>query len=226
MKTKFIVAIAGVALWAVAPAQILDDFEDGTMAEYTQVGGVDNATLVAGAAHDGLLGAMFVGAGGPTFYYDLARVTSAGFQYRAYVRHPSGGATGRFYLGVNASAAGTWTAVVGDNVGGQIILQENAGYGFANRATAAFLPARDTWYQLELDWDAAGNMTVRIYDEPGTTVLAATAPFATGLVGSGGLAMRGFNSWQADTIYVVPEPATMFILGAGLLALGARRRRK
>ncbi len=100
---------------------------------------------------------------------------------------------GRSYLGVGGTAAGAWSAVFGANTG-QIILQNNIGFGFVDAATAAFVPAANVWYQMELDWAANGDMVVSMYDETGTTLLASTPSVATGFLTAGGVMLRGFTT--------------------------------
>jgi hypothetical protein len=224
---KTILTIAVMAGVAAAHAVVIEDFETD-LSNYTNAGtGVPNVILQASSAHNGAMGANFaVNPGGSQFYYDGGILTAAGGTYRAYVRHASGLSPGRAYLGVNAGAGGMYSAVLGDNTN-SVILQNNTTFGFVNMATMSFTPLRDTWYILELDWAANGDMTASVWDEAGTSLLAATAAIATGQTGSGGLGFRGFNGFEMDTVTctVVPEPATMAALGLGALAL-VRRRRK
>ena len=46
-----------------------------------------------------------------------------------------------------------------------------------------------------------------------------------GLGGNGGLSISHFNAYDIETTSV-PEPATMVLLGSGLLGLGILKRRK
>ncbi|MEW6251603.1 MAG: hypothetical protein AB1716_13225 [Planctomycetota bacterium] len=219
--------LAALALFmapALAGAQVLEDFEHGNPGLYTMAGGTNNnMTIIPAAAHNGQLGANFGSGSGPAFYYRTDIATSAGNQYYSYFRYSG---NGRIYMGVNAGPGGAWSAVGAPNTS-QIILQNNTGWGFVNAATAAATFAQNTWYVLYLDWAANGDMTVKLYDEAMTNLLAQTTPYPTGLTGTGGLSWRGFgtttgNYFQADTFTRVPEPAAL--LGLFALALVARRR--
>ena len=219
-----VLLIAGSSL---AGAQLLEGFEHNNLGLYTQAGPAGtNASLTAGAAHDGALGASFA-SGGASFYYRTDVATSAGNSYYGYFRF-TGTSVGRIYMGVNAGAAGAWSAVAGNNTS-EIQLQNNTGYTFSTVATSAFTFANDTWYSLQLDWANNGNMTVRLFNNARNTQLASTSLFSTGATGSGGFAMRAFSTNASnvnfDSFSAVPEPASMLALGAGLAAL-ARRRRK
>jgi hypothetical protein len=211
----------------MAGAQILEGFEHGNMGLYTQTGGANNVTLVGAAAHDGSLGARFTGGVGPTWYYRTSVATSPGNSYFGFFRFGAG-STGRIYMGVGATAGGTYSAVAGSNTN-QILLQNNTGYGFTTVSTASFTFATDTWYVLHLDWTPSGDMTVRLFNESHTTQLAATPTASTGFTTPGGFAMRGFMvsstvSVDFDSFSVVPEPGTLIALGIGVAALARRRR--
>jgi hypothetical protein len=73
---------------------------------------------------------------------------------------------------------------------------------------APFVAAANTWYILELEWRATGDMIARIYDESGKAVLAETPAAATGFTTPGGVAIRGFGGagivHQIDDISQVP----------------------
>lgn len=225
MKRTILAVLVLAALAATTLASVIEDFEHGNTALYTQVGtGADNFTIVPAAAHDGMLGARWSTGLSPRWYYRTDLVTSAGNEYASFVRFTAGG-LGRVYIGVNAGPGGTWSMVAASNTS-NIILQENTAWGFADRASAGFTFATDTWYRMHLEWAATGHMTVKIFSEFGTTPLASTTPYATGLTGSGGLALRGFTTatgTSVDVDTIVPEPSTLLCLSAALLLLARRR---
>ncbi len=231
MKTVCIAAALAVAgMAAAASAQLIEGFEHGNAGLYTTAGGVNpNFNLVGAAARTGNFGAEFGNVTGPFWYYRTDLTTAPGNEYYVYVRTGMGGggvSTGRVYVGVGASAGGTYSMIAAPNTS-QIILQQNLGWGFVNLAVAPFTFASNTWYQMRLDWAANGDMTVRLYDEPGTTLLAATPTASTGFTTPGGVAFRGFTTSDAfshaDDFGRVPSPAGLMVL-AGLLPLARRRR--
>ena len=176
-----------------ASAQVIEDFEHNNPALWTRVSGVPFGITTA-SAHDGMYGASVDGA---TWAYRLDKPTAPGDTLRWFVRMASSG--GRTYCGVAASANGCFSAVMSTNTG-NIILQENANWGFTDLATAPVTWVEDVWYQLELDWATNGDMTVTLYDEAGTTMIATTGATPTTAT-AGGIAMRGFGHFgDIDTI--------------------------
>ena len=173
-----------------ASAQVIEDFEHGNLALYNAVGGLDSTSLAAQSAHDGVLGAGFDG-GGFTWYYRTDIQVGPGSAARSFVRLTGG--SGRVYVGVAADATGCWSAVMATNTS-QLILQQNLAYNYADKAAVAYSFAFNTWYQLELDWAANGDMGVNLYDESGSVLLAATPIFSSGELTPKGISMRGFQS--------------------------------
>ncbi len=213
-------------------AGVIEDFEHGNPGLYIFTGGNDNLSLVAGAAHDGALGAAFSGTGSG-WYWRSDIVTAPGELFRTYFQLND---SGRIYVGVGASAGGAYSMVAGANTN-EIILQDNTGYSYTDLTTASYEFVLGAWYQLELVWGITGDMSVRLYDESGTTLLASTSTYATGLTTPGGLAIRGFvdesgsqyvDTISSDGIAAVPEPASLGLVAGGLalVALGSRKIRR
>lgn len=226
---KKLVLIACLAAAAISHAVVIEGFEHGNAGLYTEYhdGGLSDLSINSGAAHDGSFGASFASYDSNWFYRtDVA--TSPGNIYSAFVRFTES-SEGRSYIGIGASAAGAWSMVAANNTN-TIVLQRNTNYGFTSIMSASFTFAINTWYQIELDWGLTGNMQVSLWDETRSNLLAQTGTHASGFTSAGGLAIRGFDGSQIDTISasapgVVPEPFTMTLLGAAALA-GYRRIRK
>lgn len=227
MTITRITAASVLLMSSTAWAQLIEGFEHGNAGLYTTTGGVNpNFTLTAAAARSGNFGAAFGNVSGPFWYYRTDLATAPGNEYYVHVYVGAGDVpTGRVYVGVGASAGGTWSMVAAPNTG-EIIIQNNTGYGFVNVAAApyAFTPG---WYQMRLDWALNGDMTLRLYDDTGTTLLAQTPTASTGYTTAGGIAFRGFtiNAGQSyvDDFGRVPAPAGLLVL-AGLVSLARRRR--
>ncbi len=194
--STFIAGLAAAVLATGASAQLIEGFEHGNPGLYTTAGGTNpNFALVGAAARSGNLGSQYGNVGGPFWYYRTDLTTAPGNEYYAYVRftNSAGAPLGRVYIGVAATPTGTWSMVAGPNTS-QIILQNNNNWGFINAAVAPASFALDTWYQLRLNWESNGNMTVSLYDESGTTLLSQTPTVATGVTTQGGIALRGFTT--------------------------------
>ena len=192
-----IACIAWTLLSGAGRAQFLEDFEHGNKALYTLFSGEDNLVFDGQAAHSGLLGATFVNNGAPPFYVRSDVLTIPGETYTCFVRTMNG--LGRLYAGVGASANGTYSMVAGYNTS-QIILQDNAGFGFNEIALASFQFQVGVWYQLELEWTASGDMTVRLWDESHVNLLAETPTVPAVTTQPGGLSFRGFDVNHLDDI--------------------------
>jgi hypothetical protein len=193
---SLLVGVAGLVLANAASAQLIEGFEHGNAGLYLTGGGINpNLTLNAASARTGNFGSQYGNVGSPLWYYRTDLTTAPGNEYYCYVRftNSAGAPLGRVYIGVAASATGCWSMVAGPNTS-QIILQNNNNWGFVNAAVAPASFAPDTWYQMRLNWEANGNMTLSLYDESGTTLLAQTPTVSTGVTTPGGIALRGFTT--------------------------------
>jgi hypothetical protein len=186
-----IVGLAVIFLSGSAHAQILDDFEHGNKALYTQIIlSPDNLVFDGLAAHDGLLGAAF-NSDGSNFYFRTDVSTQPGRTFTSFVRSKVN--SGRTYIGVGASANGAWSMVAGFNTS-SIHLQDNTGFNYLDLAHAPFQFQPGVWYQLELDWAVNGDMTVRLWDEAHVSLLAETPTVSAVTTQPGGVSMRSFMS--------------------------------
>ena len=132
------------------------------------------STITAAAAHDGALGAEV---NGGSWAWRTDTITQPGDTIRFYFRLVGGG-NGRLYLGVGSSQSGCFSAVAATNTN-NLILQENANYSYNDISKVPVNWAYDMWYQMEIDWQANGTMTVNLYDETGGALIASTPPVQT-----------------------------------------------
>ena len=189
-----ILSLAALALVAApASAQILEDFEHNNPALWTNASGA-GVVITTASAHDGMYGAN---PNNSSWDYRTDKMTAPGDTIRWFVRF--NGSSGRTYCGVAASASGCFSAVLATNTS-NIILQENSGYSYLDLGSAPVTWTAGLWYTMELDWAMNGDMTVTLYDEAGTTMIATTGPIPTSAT-AGGIAMRGFgHNGDLDTI--------------------------
>lgn len=125
--------------------------------------------------------------------------------------------------------------MVGASNTSEIILQDNTGYGFKDKAWTSFSWESEKWYLIQLLWDSSGGMQVKLYDENKTMFLASTPIYSTGAITPGGLALRGFNNYPQTFVDVdtnsiagmvqLPEPGIMVLIGLGLVGLLGFRKK-
>ncbi len=223
-----------VSAFSLSAGVIIEGFEHGNEALYSfGAGVVDNLSLTAAAAHDGALGARFGDVVGAYWRYRTDVVTAPGNSYQSFVRFNG---SGRAYIGVGATSEGAYSMVAATNTN-EIILQSNNSWSYFDMAAVSYPFAQNTWYLLELVWALSGDMTVNLYNEAGSPLLASTGAVPTGFTTPGGLAIRGFSGLSGegyvdiDTIRTgggivpIPEPATGLLFAGGMALLGAWRRR-
>jgi len=111
----------------------------------------------------------------------------------------AGSANGRAYFGFGASATGTLSLVAAPNTG-QLILQQNVGYGFTDLAAVSMSYQANHWYRLEVAWGKSGTIVGKLFDSNGTTLLQSVTA-ATTAITSGGIAFRATgNDKYFDTV--------------------------
>jgi hypothetical protein len=185
----------------LANTRVLEDFESGNLSRYTAVGGSPSAQVTAGAAHDGLLGMSDADGGDWLYRNDVDARVSQGDIISVWVRTTL--TDGRAYFGFGASATGTYSLVLAPNTG-EFIIQNNPNYTFTNLAAVPQTYQANRWYRLEVTWGVGGNITGRLYDSDGTTLLN-TVSANNNTITSGGIAFRAiFSNKDWDTVTAVP----------------------
>ncbi len=198
-------SIVGQATLAVAPAPTttattIEDFEGNPT--YNVAGfWTGNFTLSTAAAHNGNYG-LDVSNGNDWIYRDdAAAQIQQGDSVSVWLKF-AGSADGRAYFGFGATAAGTLSLVAAPN-SGQLMLQNNPGYGFANSIATSQSWLPNHWYRLEVDWGTSGLLVGKLFDSNGTTLLNSVTAMTSGFT-PGGIAFRAIGSDKYfDTVTVM-----------------------
>lgn len=165
---------------------VIEDFEDGGMTEYTILGG---SHIVNGnAAHDGVLGLESDGSGW-TYRHDPQVLVGQGDTFSLWVCVRS---NRRAYCGFGASSAGTYSIVAAPNTN-QLLLQRNSGFNYSDIGSVSHAWQLNKWYLMEVQWEVGGNMTGRLYDSDGSTLLK-TVTATDNIYTSGGIAFRSLGN--------------------------------
>ncbi len=186
------IGVACLALLAgTAVADIVDDFEDGNMDEWTMTPDPVGYQITAAAAHDGALGCeVYSTRTGWLWRDDPQAHCGQGNTVACWTKLNVSSWT-RNYFGFGASAGGCYSAVLGDNTN-TLIIQYNAGFGYETIADTPFVFINGYWYLLEVDWVVGGTITANLYDSDGVTLLA-TVTAVDNRITEGGVAMRTFG---------------------------------
>jgi hypothetical protein len=183
------------ASFNVSNASVIESFE--TTEGWFIVGSV-NVVRTTSAAHDGTYGLNMGGGSGWIYNTASAVQVKAGDTLSVWVEF-AGSANGRAYFGFGAGSGGALSLVAAPNTG-QLILQLNAGYGFADLAAVGQSYKANHWYRLEVDWGVSGKIVGKLFDSNGTTLLRSVTASTTFFT-SGGIAFRATgNTKYFDTV--------------------------
>jgi hypothetical protein len=154
--------------------------------------------VTAAAAHDGPFGLQLGSITEWMWRNDAAVAVQQGDTISAWVQ-AAGAPIGRLYVGFGASATGTLSMVLGGNTG-TLLLQRNTNFGFADIGVVPQTWVANKWYRFEIVWGVGGNITGRLFDSDGTTLLN-TVTATDNTITSGGLAFRSFGpTHYVDTV--------------------------
>ena len=211
----------------VAAGTTIEAFEGSST--YYIVGGTSATDYVSTVAkHDGNYGLVNTNGNDWIYRNDSAVQVKQGDTISVWLQM-AGSADGRAYFGFGAGPSGTLSLVAAPNTG-QLLIQNNAGYGFTTIGSVAFNWQANHWYRMEVAWGKSGAIIGKVYDSNGTTLLG-TVNASTTLITSGGIAFRAIGSnkyW--DTVQVTPgvnqfaQPAASTVAvssAAGVPANGA-----
>jgi len=176
-----------------APAsRTLEDFDAVTWprAPWSVVSGSSAGTRDAACAQGGAAGLLDP----PWIYRTDLSLGATGERVSLWVRR---GGSGRAYLGFGASATGGYSLVAGFNTS-ELLIQQNANWGYTTQATTPYTFATGVWLRLELTFNGAGAVTGTLYSAA-NAVLATVTATLPGLA-RGGVALRGFGSTCVDTL--------------------------
>jgi hypothetical protein len=179
-------------------ATVIENFDASENYWLVSGGGNVNAFLAPWAAHDGPNGLDMANGNDWLYRTDAAAQVKAGDTLSVWVAF-AGRANGRAYFGFGASANGTLSLVAAPNTG-QLILQQNLGYGFTDLAAVNASYRANHWYRLEVDWGKSGTIVGKLFDSNGTTLLKSVTASTT-VITSGGIAFRATgNDKYFDTV--------------------------
>ncbi len=194
MRKYLLVVVMACLLPMAATAVVIDDFEDGNVTEWLQAQGGDpiGTRVTAIAAHDGQYGLEAGTIRTGWLYRNDAQVQlTQGNTMSVWTKIPNSTWT-RNYIGFGATAAGCYSAVLGDNTN-TFIIQLNSGWGYSELASTPYVFINAYWYRVEVVWGVGGLITANLYDSNGTTLLA-TVSAVNNQFTQGGIAVRNFDS--------------------------------
>ena len=179
------------------PCLELETFEDGRWPAAGWVAVAETGGTVQASSARGGSGGL---ADAP-WHYRPDVTLAVGSRLAAWVRADRA-AEGRFYLGFDASAGGCKSLVVAFNTG-ELRFHSNPSYGYDELATTPVSLTPGRWYRVEVEVREGGLALGRLYDEDGTTLLAAVQQTFDGMTFQG-IALRSFGGISADTLVLCP----------------------
>jgi hypothetical protein len=183
----------------------VEDFESGNLSAYQVANGTTaTATVQAAAAHDGAFGLQDSNGNDWIFRNDGSAHVQQGDRISVWLQLNTA-TNGQAYFGFGASSTGTLSIVAAPSAKA-FQLQSNIGYNtntVLGTVTQVYQP--NHWYRLEVNWGSTGNITGKLFDSDGTTLLN-TVTGSNTTITSGGIAFRanGNNVKYWDTVQRTP----------------------
>jgi hypothetical protein len=171
---------------------VVESFDSGSL---NSAWNTTSGTIATTHAHDGSYGIMDTG-----WIYRTDVSIHVGTVISGWVRS-NAAASGRLYLGFDASSSGCKSFVAGFNVGGDIRFQNNVSYGHSELTVQSFSWTTGGWYYMEIEILAGGVAEGRLYAADGVTLLGSLTE-SYGTIGSGGVALRSFGNVSFDTLSI------------------------
>ena len=200
-----------------AKGVVIEDFDDGDLSEYG--GAVAFSTVSGAAAHDGPFGlkaSSLIRRDDPAVHVQQGDVLSVWINPKPI---GVGSVNGRAYFGFGSTSTRRYYAALAPNTN-QFLLQRDL-----TDIGATFQTFSDQWYRVEVDWGIGGQITGRLYDSDGTTLLNTVNAFDNQYT-DGGIAFRSFGDGAAnnkffDTVEILDTgPADLGILPPGSTVAG------
>jgi hypothetical protein len=177
---------------------VIEDFE--TPDSWFIVGATSpTAFRSTAAAHDGSWGLDDYGGNDWIYRNDAGSQVAAGDTISVWLKFANT-ANGRAYFAFGATSSGALSLVAAPNTG-QLILQQNLNYGFADLAAVRQAYVPNHWYRLEVNWGTSGKIIGKLFDSNGTTLLQQVTATTTAIT-AGGIGFRATGSdkfWDTVT---------------------------
>jgi hypothetical protein len=191
-----------------SPTRVIESFESGSLYNYNQYGGgyFASAGISPYASHDGFYGLMD-NSGSDWIYRDnAASQVKQGDTISVWMAF-AGGASGVAAFGFGASGGGT-LSLVASPISHQLMLMNDVGFGATTLGAVNATFQSNHWYRMEVTWGTTGNITGKLYDSNGTTLLQ-TVTGSTNVIKSGGIAFKA-NGGNAvwDTVQVTSSASS------------------
>jgi len=176
---------------SVFPELILEDFESGVWPGKDWISVSGGGTIGPTYAHDGKYGLLDTDwhyMSGPTF-------GAVGDVLSAWVYFSD---SGRAYIGFDGNSGGCKSFVVAPN-SAEIMMQDNASFGYGEFAEVGVGFTLSQWYYVEIEFLKGTTVEGRLYDATGATLVSSTS-YSYASIGGGTLCLRSFGGVYIDTL--------------------------